>query len=161
MSHAAAITFTLAQPTEALEIARLTRDLIEDGLPWSWTPERIERLIRAPETVVLVARSGPHVAGFGVMQYDAREAHLILLAVAPRWRRNAIGSRLLEWLEKSARVAGLAHVDLEVRARNRAARQFYEAHGYQMRDYVPRYYGGREAAIRMRHPLGEAHKPGQ
>jgi len=155
MSHAAAITFTLAQPTEALEIARLTRDLVEAGLPWSWTPERIDRLIRAPETVMLVARSGPQLVGFAGMQYGAHAAHLILLAVAPRWRRNAIGSRLLEWLETSARVAGLAHVDLELRARNRAARSFYERHGYQMRDYLPRYYSGLESAIRMRHPLRE------
>lgn len=153
MSHAAAITLLPAQPADALPLAQLSRDLIEHGLPWSWRPDRIVRQIREPESVVLLARSGPEIAGFGIMVYARTNAHLSLLAVAPRWRRVGIGGRLVAWLEETALVAGLEWIDLEVRAGNRDARAFYERLGYHALEYVPGYYRGRESAIRMRRRL--------
>ena len=153
MSHAAAITFLPAQPADALPLAQLSRELIEQGLPWSWRPARIVAEIREPESVVLLARSGPEIAGFGIMAYRRAHAHLSLLAVAPRWRRMGIGQRLVAWLEETALVAGLEWIDLEVRAANRDARAFYERLDYHALEYVPGYYRGRESAIRMRHRL--------
>ena len=55
-SAAGSITFELAAQTDALGIARMSRDLIETGLGWSWTATRVLRSIRDPETLVLVAR---------------------------------------------------------------------------------------------------------
>lgn len=157
MTAAAAITFLPAQPFEALELARLSRDLIETHLPWSWTPPRIRDAIRDPERLVLVARSGSQIAGFAVMAFAERHAHLDLLAVTPRWRRHGIGTRLLQWLEASADVAGIEWIDLEVRARNTEARSFYARLGYREHQLVPRYYRGRdharEAAVRLRRHL--------
>ena len=153
MSHAASITLLPAQVTDALEIARLSRDLIEQGLPWTWGPKRIGEAIRDPEVVVLVARSGAELAGFAVMLYDVRHAHLSLLAVAPRWQRAGIGRRLLAWLEETALVAGTEWIDLEVRAQNDVARAFYSDLGYEEGSYVPGYYQGRESAVRMRRRL--------
>jgi len=156
MSHAAAITLLPATLADALPLALLSRDLVEAGLPWSWRPDRIAAAIRDPEHVVLLARSGPEVAGFAIMLYRDRHAHLSLLAVAPRWRRGGVGRRLLERLEATALVAGVEWIGLEVRARNRGARTFYERLGYHARDYVPGYYRGRESAIRMRRHLRPA-----
>lgn len=153
MSHAAAITLLPAQPADALPLALLSRDLIEHGLPWSWRPEHIVAQIREPESVVLLARSGPEITGFGIMAYRRAHAHLNLLAVAPRWRRSGIGRRVVAWLEETALVAGLEWIDLEVRAANREARAFYERLGYHALEYVPGYYRGQESAIRMRRRL--------
>lgn len=153
MSHAAAITLLPAQPADALPLAQLSRDLIEHGLPWSWRPDRIVRQIREPESVVLLARSGPEITGFGIMVYRRVHAHLSLLAVAPRWRRAGIGRRIVGWLEETALVAGLEWIDLEVRATNADARRFYDELGYHALEYVPGYYRGRESAIRMRRRL--------
>jgi ribosomal-protein-alanine N-acetyltransferase len=153
MSHAAAITLLPAQPTEALELARLSRDLVEHGLPWSWSPRRLAQQIRDPDAVVLVARSGPEVAGFATMVYADRTAHLNLLAVTPRWQRAGIGTRLLTWLEETAMVAGIERIDLELRAGNDAARAFYAARGYGTGAVVPGYYRGRESALRMHRTL--------
>lgn len=153
MPHAAAITLLPARPADALEIARLSRDLIEHGLPWTWGPARIQAAIRDPDTVVLVARAGPELAGFAVMTFHLHHAHLSLIAVAPRRQRSGVGRRLLAWLEESALVAGTEWIDLEVRARNDGARAFYEHLGYLQREYVPGYYRGRESALRMRRRL--------
>jgi ribosomal-protein-alanine N-acetyltransferase len=143
------LTLRLAQPAEATAIAGLSRDLIEYGLPWRWTPMRIAASIRAAEVNVLVARIHGRIAGFAIMRYGEDDAHLDLLAVAPPYRRSGVGRQLLEWLEKCAVVAGIFSVALEVRAGNEGAQRFYERLGYHTLAHLPGYYQGVEAALRM------------
>jgi ribosomal-protein-alanine N-acetyltransferase len=143
----------LARLTDAKQIGLMSRDLIEVGLCWSWTPARIAKQIRSPDTTVLTACLKGHVVGFAVMQFFVEGAYLNLLAVAPAYQRLGIGWRLIEWLEESARVAGTFIVYLEVRASNQGARAFYRKLGYREIIYVPRYYGGHEPAVRMAHDL--------
>jgi ribosomal-protein-alanine N-acetyltransferase len=164
MPETIAVEFGLARVAEAPMLARMSRDYIERGLAWRWQPDRIRSLILDPDTVAICARSqplrtrdplqpSPHrdgdVLGFGVMTYGLESAHLMLLAVLPRTRRRHIGARLLDWLEETARTAGISRIELEVRARNTDARTFYRDRGYHERDYVEGYYDGREAAFRM------------
>ena len=141
----------LATRSDAREIARMSRDYIEDGLGWSWLPRRVLTMIRDPESVVLIARTagGGPISGFAIMEYHRNHAHLNLLAVTPALRRSGLGRHLLEWLEETARVAGTFRIVLEVRARNFGARQFYRDLGYYEREYIPGYYQGQESALRM------------
>jgi len=69
--------------------------------------------------------------------------------VHPAHRRRGVGRALVEWLLESARTAGMASVHLELRASNEAARRFYRALGFSETVLMPRYYDGREAAMRM------------
>ena len=142
-------TLALARPPDAPTIARLSRDLIEYGLEWRWTAERVAASIRAANVNVLVARAPAQVAGFAIMRYGDDDAHLDLLAVAPPYRRAGVGRRLLEWLEQCAIVAGIFTVTLEVRAGNEAAQLFYKAVGYRPLARLPGYYQGVESALRM------------
>ena len=143
----------LARIADAAAIARLSRTLIETGLPWSWVPRRVAASVRQPETNVLVARVEERIAGFGIMRYGAEAAHLDLFAVDRAWQGQGLGRRLLEWLERPARVAGLARIVLEVRADNAGARAFYERLGYRPLARLPGYYQGREAALRLERSL--------
>lgn len=143
------LKFRLARPAEAVAIAHLSRDLIEYGLRWRWTPVRIAASIRAPEVNVLVALARGNIAGFAIMRYGDDEAHLDLLAVAPPYRRAGVGRQLLEWLEKCAVIAGIFSVALEVRAGNEGAQLFYRRMGYRPLVQLPGYYQGIEAALRM------------
>jgi ribosomal-protein-alanine N-acetyltransferase len=143
------LSLRLARPAEATAIADLSRDLIEYGLAWRWTPPRVAASIRAPNVNVLVASVHDHIAGFAIMRYGDDDAHLDLLAVAPPYRRAGLGRRLLEWLEKCAVVAGIFNVTLEVRAGNEGAQLFYERMGYRRLAHLPGYYQGIEAALRM------------
>jgi [ribosomal protein S18]-alanine N-acetyltransferase len=139
----------LARPAEATAIASLSRDLIEYGLRWRWTPVRVAASIRAPDVNVLVACIHGRIAGFAIMRYRDDDAHLDLFAVAPPYRRGGVGRRLLEWLEKCAVVAGTFNVTLEVREGNKGAQLFYERMGYRTLGQLPGYYQGIEAALRM------------
>src|ERR671925_266776 len=143
------LSLRLARPADAAPIAILSRDLIEYGLQWRWTTERVAASIRAANVNVLVARIHGNIAGFGIMRYGDDDAHLDLLAVTPMYRRLGVAQQLLRWLEKCAVVAGTFNVALEVRAGNEAAQLFYKQMGYRELAHLPGYYQGVEAALRM------------
>ena len=147
------VDIALARSGDCQTIAEMSRRLVETGLPWSWTPARVIRHLIHSESVVLTARAGSEIAGFAIMQFGDESAHLNLLAVDTKYQRSGIGRRLVTWLEQSAVVAGTFTVRLETRARNPVSLLFYRKLGYVEAGRIPRYYGGREDALRMAHDL--------
>ena len=147
----------LARPADARDIAAMSRDLIEQGLHWSWTPARVQHFIGGAESSVVVARREQRIAAFAIMHFGDEVAHLNLLAVASEHRRQGLGRRLMHWLTTTALEAGVFRINLELRAHNDGARRFYESLGFSQLGVVQGYYQGREAALRMsrqfaRHP---------
>lgn len=151
------IAIRLAREKDADEIARMSRDLIEMGLGWSWTAARVRKAIGHRDTLSVVAyREGsgakahdaPMLA-FAIAYFGEEQAHLNLLAVLPEHQRNGIGKRLVTWVTESALVAGIRTVNLELRLRNAIGRNFYRALGFKDTALVPNYYRGVETAVRM------------
>lgn len=143
------IELRLARTTDAARIARMSRDLIETGLGWSYESPRVARLIADRDTLALVAADRRGLAGFAILHFGDERAHLVLLAVQPRRQRQGVARRMLGWLLDSARVAGIAELNLELRAGNAAAHAFYRALGFHDAGLVSGYYQQREAALRM------------
>lgn len=138
----------LATSADASQIAELSRITIEQGLPWRWTQERVRACIRDRAINAVVARSDERVIGFAIMKYGDDEASLFLFGVDPAYRRQRVGSALLDWLEVTARTAGIRAIRLEARQDNRVASAFYRHHGFEEIGVVHGYYQGIEAAIR-------------
>ncbi len=143
------IRFRLATPADAPDIADMSRRLIESGLGWSWTRQRVAHAIGNPETLVLTAIYEDEIVGFGIMDFADETAHLSLFAVRESFRRQGIGLRMFEWLKSSALTAGIALIRLELRAGNLEAQAFYRALGFVETGRVSGYYRGRENALRM------------
>ena len=139
----------LALASDAPRIATMSRDLIEHGLAWRWTPPRILRMIRDPATNVAVARGEAGVSGFALMQYKVDEAHLLLLGVDPAQQRRGIGRALMRWLETTALTAGIGLIHLEARTRNTSARAFYRELGYVEIRTMRSLYSNDEDGVRM------------
>lgn len=160
MSSKLAVDIGFARRSDARAMAEMSRDLIETGLGWSWTRERVLRSLRHPETNAIAARldgeGEGRVAGFAIMKYGDDEAHLLLLAVRPTVARRGIGTALVKWLEASANVAGIERIVLETRSSNALARSFYRDLGYVPSQVMPGYYGGRETSVRMVKTLRDA-----
>jgi ribosomal protein S18 acetylase RimI-like enzyme len=146
---ASTLQIRLATQGDARAIAALSRTEIEHGLPWRWTPPRVQRAIADARTNVCVAMQNGALLAFGIMVYADDTAHLSLLAVSPAARRQGAGSAVLLWLEQVALVAGVAQVQLEARHDNSAALDFYRRHGYQQKDTVVGMYLGLEDGVRL------------
>lgn len=142
-------TLRLAHADDAPALAAMSRDFVEAGLAWRYVPGRVAALVGDPEVTVLVAAGDAGVQGFAAMQFGDDRAHLVLMCVRPAWRRQGIARGLLDWLTASARVAGMAAIELELRADNDAAHAFYRTLGFAESTVVPGYYEGRVAARRM------------
>ncbi len=143
------IKFRLATAADAPIIAEMSRRLIETGLGWSWTRQRVEHAIRNTETLVLTAVYGSEIIGFGIMDFGDETAHLSLFAVRESFQRQGVGLRMFEWLKSSALTAGLALIRLELRTENLGAQAFYRALGFTETGRTIGYYRGRENALRM------------
>ncbi|MEQ1581127.1 MAG: GNAT family N-acetyltransferase [Steroidobacteraceae bacterium] len=138
-----------ARMGEAARIAGMSRALIEPGLPWSWTPRRVAAHMRQRDNMVVTARTDKDLVGFAMAHFGDDSVHVTLLAVAESAQRQGVGRQLLDWIEESAVTAGVFMVELELRAGNSGAKQFYGRLGYRETLRVPRYYSGIEDAIRM------------
>lgn len=145
----AGYTVELAVPDDAVGIAGLSRNAIERGLPWRWTPRRVAKSIADGSSNVVVVRQSGNLAGFAIMEYKDEEAHLVLLAVHPDQRRRGIGAALVSWLEATARTAGIGLIRLETRAQNAEAIAFYRALGFQQLELRKGYYLGLENGVCM------------
>lgn len=145
------VAVRLARRADAAAIAALSRDEVEQGLPWRWRAERIAAAIADADTNVAVADGAAPgtLAGFGIMVYRDTSAHLLLFAVHPARRRSGVGSALLGWLEAVARTAGIARIRLEARQDNAAARGFYGRHGYHERNTKPYLYSDTVHGVRL------------
>jgi [ribosomal protein S18]-alanine N-acetyltransferase len=139
----------LARRDDVRAIAALSRTEIEHGLPWRWTPPRVQRAVDDVRTNVCVAVEQASLLGFGIMVYADETAHLSLLAVSPDVRRQGFGTALLQWLEQVAHAAGIARVQLEARSDNDSALAFYRRHGYAQTGTVPGMYLGVADGVRL------------
>lgn len=135
---------------DAIAIAELSRDTIEAGLPWRWRVPEIARFIASERHNVIVADANDRLRGFAIMGYNERDAYLALLAVVPEARRTGLARRLLGWLLKTADVAGIATMNVELREDNLAAQRLYEEAGFVVHNRKIGGYYGRVNQICMR-----------
>ena len=143
------VAVRLARAADAVDIAAMSRDYIEDGLPWTWTAGRVEAAIREADINVVVAGERRAISAFGIMSYPDDDAHLLLFAVRRNQRRRGVGSAVLRWLEEAADTAGAKRIRVECRRDNAAARNFYCEHGYQELSITTKFYRGLKDGIHL------------
>lgn len=135
-------------------MALLSRERIEAGLTWRYTPERVAALIADPEVAAVVATGPGGLQGFALMALVDDSAQLLALAVQAPLQRRGLGSQLLDWQLLSARAAGIGRVSHELRADNEAGYTFLRLRGFEPVGRVPRRYDGVVAARWLLRALG-------
>ncbi|HUG83866.1 MAG TPA: ribosomal protein S18-alanine N-acetyltransferase [Euzebya sp.] len=99
--------------------------------------------------------AGGGLLGYGGVRLAVDEAHITNVAVAPRARRQKVGSHLVLALLEAAVDMGATAATLEVRTSNRAAQGLYASFGFASVGVRPRYYAadGEDAIIMWVHDL--------
>ena len=119
------------------------------SFPQPWSRGMFEREISLPISNFFAALSGSLVIGYGGFWRVEDEAHLINLAVHPRYRSNGCGRKILEFLVGIMESQGLKKVLLEVRKNNQPAVQLYESFGFKTVGIREKYYNNTEDAVLM------------
>ena len=123
-----------AKASDAVEIGNLSQHYVEHGLGWRYTPSRIKKLISNKSKNVVVARNDDELVGFGIMTYERDQANLDLLGVKVSYRRQGIGTLVVNWLEEVADLAGVYNVYVQARKTNQSAIKFYQKLNYLVID---------------------------
>ena len=143
------LTIRRAQPADIPQIVAIERITFVD--PWDEGTLQ-ESLAYYPETF-FVARSNGDLAGFVAAGLEntgeERYGHIMNLAVAPGYRRQGIGQRLIRRLEQEFSLSGAGGAQLEVRITNTGAQEFYRRLGYREVFQIASYYANDEDALVM------------
>ena len=115
----------------------------DDRFGEGWTRSQCAGILPMPGVSLTVARSDDgETAGFSLCRTVAGDGELLLLAVAPKFRRRGIGWALLERFMEDARDDGCSRLHLEVRDGNPAI-AMYRAAGFEAAGRRRKYYRGR------------------
>lgn len=124
------------RPEDLAAVARIEG---ENRSPWSLLSLRRE--LEAGQGSCLVAEaSALGIIGWCCCRGIWPEAELLKIAVCEKQRKKGIGSALLAHLLSDLQGQSFSALFLEVRARNRGARSFYQRHGFRQVGMRPKYY---------------------
>ena len=127
------------------------------SMPWTDTMF-LSEMRQGPASQLLVARLEKRpttIVGYVGYRAVLDEMHVMILAVAPAWRRQRIAQHMLSEAMEQARQADCARAILEVRASNVGAQQLYYRLGFAPVGVRPKYYQrpSEDALILWRDPL--------
>ncbi len=87
------------------------------------------------------------IVGYIIAREVGDSGHIIAIAVAKDFRKEGIGSMLMETVEKTLLRKGVREIWLEVRVSNKEAIEFYTRLGYSMAGVQEYYYVDGEDAL--------------
>lgn len=128
---------------------------------WPWGRMSFEGEFAGRDGAGLVARAAAGDGDEALIAYlfyrfIADEVHIYRIAVSPEWRRQGVGSRLVDACLQRARRRGVTAALLEVRPSNTEAAAFYRRFGFQVIATRPGYYtDSREDALILKLDMKE------
>lgn len=121
---------------DSVQIAKLEQSIFPDA----WTQKGIEETFSQPHSLIVVAEEEQKILGYCILYYVLDEAEIARIAVSGEERQRGIGSRILEFCERSCAEKGVKKILLDVRESNEKARSFYEKHGFRKDGIRKRFY---------------------
>lgn len=116
----------------------------------SWSKDSYIEELSNPLAKYFVAKLNNKVVGFAGTWIVLDESHITNIAVHPDYRKQNIGSKLLEELLSYCRNHKCTAFTLEVRSSNEAAKALYEKYGFKQDGIRKGYYeDNKEDAILM------------
>lgn len=98
--------------------------------------EGIERLLRRNPHTSFVAMDGDTLAGVILSGQDGRRGYIYHMSVAEAYRRQGIGTELVNRCLSALKAEGINKVALLVFNRNEAGNAFWEAQGFTVRNDI-------------------------
>ena len=114
------------------EVIALWQEVFPDEPSWNRPEDVILRKLSVQADLFYVANLDNRVVGTIIAGYDGVRGWIHKLAVHPAYRRKGLASELLRQAETGLRALGCPKLNLQVRASNVDAVQFYKSLGYHV-----------------------------
>lgn len=120
--------FTIRRMREEdiIQVAELEKMIFTDA----WSENAIAETLAQEKTLLLTAFDDKKLIGYLILYYVLEEGEIARIAVAPEYRRQGVGARMLLELENLCEDNGISKLLLEVRESNTSAYSFYEDYGF-------------------------------
>jgi [ribosomal protein S18]-alanine N-acetyltransferase len=142
------LTLRSYDPHDFAALHKLDQTCFPAGISYSKTTLRY--FLTVPSADCTVAEDGGRIVGFILSEENPPLAHIITLDVEAKYRRQGVGTALLEAQEANLASRGVRSILLETAMDNEAAVAFWKRHGYRIEATLKRYYLGRIDAYEMR-----------
>jgi len=125
------------------ELSSIERTSFKDPYP-STLILTLSRL--SPEYFLVAEVSGKPAGYISALARFGGAAHLVSLAVHPRYRKLGVAKSLVKALIRKLKAGGFAKLTLEVRVSNKPAMALYQSLGFKPSGKLPSYYEDGEDA---------------
>lgn len=105
-----------------------------------WSAEELGWIVQEESGLCVGLWVEEELIGYGIGQTEEGLFHLASLAIAPAWRRQGWGGRLLQELLSRARRRGCQGCRLEVRTGNQTALNLYRHWGFREEGRLADFY---------------------
>lgn len=117
-----------------IEIASFPDPWSVDSL-WAFASnEQVRTLVCARE------KESRELVGYYALQYVLDEAEIAIIAVKRKFRRQGLGTKILQEISAFAKERGIKKIHLEVRSENEAAVHLYRSFGFEEVGRRKNYY---------------------
>lgn len=115
----------------ALEDVKQVAAIEENTFSVPWSEQAFADSLALEHTIFIVAEQQGEIAGYCGMYTSFQEGEIVNVAVAQKYRRQGIGSKLLQFLFFESLKSDVTSFFLEVRKSNEPAIHLYECFGFK------------------------------
>lgn len=115
-------------------------DIENASFPYSWTEDEMVSQLRRSDCIGQVAQRDGRVVGFMLYELQKTKLHVINFAVHPEFRRQQVGSQMVDKLISKLSQQRRTEIVLEVRERNLAAQLFFQRCGFWSTGVIRNHY---------------------
>jgi ribosomal-protein-alanine N-acetyltransferase len=137
-----AVTLRTGDARDLAIVDALMTDAFDPSFGEAWTRSQCLGVLALTGVHLTLAFVDDVPSGFTMTRTVADEAELLLIAVAPDFRRRGVGTALIRAVIADCSVAHIAKLHLEVRAGNEAV-EMYVTHGFTKVGERRAYYRGK------------------
>ena len=123
------------QPIDETAVVQLWKDC-NLVVPWNDPLRDIRRKLRVQPELFLVGVAAGELIASVMAGYDGHRGWLNYLAVAPRFRRQGLGRKMVAEAEARLRQMGCPKINIQIRTSNNAVIEFYRRIGFKPDDVV-------------------------
>ena len=125
------------QPEDMFPVIKLA----SETLPEQYNPSLFNYFYETFPQGFIVAEKAHKMIGFIIgVKTNPETAKILMLSVLEPYRKQNIGSALLNQFLKEMSAENIKNTELEVRIDNQKAIKFYKKHGFKITEKIPKFY---------------------
>jgi ribosomal-protein-alanine N-acetyltransferase len=115
-------------------------DIENEGFEFPWYEEDFIRCLRQRNCIGMVAEHNDQVVGFMIYELEKSKLHLLNFAVSRQFRRQGIGSQMIDKLIGKLSHQRRTRIVLEIRETNLPAQLFFKGCGFRAVSVLRDFY---------------------